>query len=148
MNLFLERFQYTPNSTVGRLSVDGVFQCFTLEPSTRPIGVKVVGKTSIPAGRYTVTIRNSARFNRLMPHVENVPGFDGIEIHWGNYPKDTEGCIIVGEAYTTDEVVCSMDAFNKFFPMLVGVQRMGAGIGLTIQDSPEKAQFLAESVGP
>ncbi len=147
MNLFLERFRYTSNSTIGRLSVDGMFQCFTLEPATRPLGVKIPGKTSIPAGRYSVTVRFSPRFGRLMPHIEEVPDFGGIEMHWGNFPKDTEGCVLLGEAYNEDTVLCSMDAFNKLFPMLYAVSRAESGIGITIQDDPQQQTLLAEIEG-
>jgi len=50
----------------------------------------------IPAGEYRVTVYQSPHFGRLMPLVEDVPGRSGIEIHWGNFVRDFEGCIGVG----------------------------------------------------
>ena len=80
--------------TEGRLYVDEVFECFTVEDALRP--VKVQNKTAIPKGTYEVIMSMSTRFKKVMPEVLNVPGFTGIRIHSGNSSKDTEGCIIVG----------------------------------------------------
>lgn len=33
-----------------------------------------------------------------VPGIENVPEFTDIEIHSGNFPKDTEGCLLVAES--------------------------------------------------
>jgi len=98
MVINLERFSFSPNSTIGRLAiVDGDYagyQCYTLEPQNINQSVK---PRAIPLGTYAVVLRTSPRFGRLMPHLENVPDFDGVMIHWGNFPRDTEGCILVGE---------------------------------------------------
>lgn len=51
---------------------------------------------SIPKGSYRVIINHSARFNKDLPLLLNVPGFEGIRIHTGNKVSDTEGCILVG----------------------------------------------------
>jgi Family of unknown function (DUF5675) len=50
----------------------------------------------IPAGEYCVVLYHSPHFARLMPLLEGVPGRSGIEIHWGNFVRDFEGCIGVG----------------------------------------------------
>ena len=80
--------------TEGRLYVDEVFECFTVEDAIRT--VKVQNKTAIPKGTYDVIMSMSTRFKKVMPEVLNVPGFTGVRIHSGNSSKDTEGCIIVG----------------------------------------------------
>lgn len=77
-------------------------ELFTLEDAVREVaglpvaGWKKPGVTAIPIGRYRIIIDHSARFNRDMPHVLNVPGFAGIRIHPGNTPVDTEGCLLLG----------------------------------------------------
>ena len=47
-------------------------------------------------GYYPVLITKSPRFGKWLPQVIGVPGYAGIRIHGGNYPKDTEGCILPG----------------------------------------------------
>jgi hypothetical protein len=80
--------------TTGTLFIDGVFRCFTLEDELRE--VKIKHETAIPAGTYPVEITQSARFNKALPILLNVPGFEGIRIHAGNTCEDTSGCVLVG----------------------------------------------------
>jgi hypothetical protein len=85
--------------TIGRMSIDGVYFCDTLEDKVRDLQTEVIvrGLTAIPAGRYNVILRKSPKFNRELPRLEGVPDFEGILIHRGNTAKDTSGCILVGE---------------------------------------------------
>ena len=91
-------------SVMGQLLINTFHECYTLEPA-KPI----------VAGTYDLTIRWSNHFQRLMPHVENVPGHAGIEIHWGNTSKDTELCTLVGSIMGLDFVGHSVDEFNALF---------------------------------
>lgn len=82
-------------TTLGVVFLDSRFYCFSLEDQIRE-GVKIPGETAIPAGRYEVRITWSPRFNRLLPEVLAVPGFEGIRLHPGNTIADTSGCILLG----------------------------------------------------
>jgi len=113
MNLVLKRLHKTENSTVGELTIDGLFQCYTLEDIERE--VKVKSETAIPKGTYKVIINRSNRFKRLLPLLIDVPGFEGIRIHSGNSNHDTEGCILVGETRSEDFIGKSRKAFNALF---------------------------------
>jgi hypothetical protein len=114
MNLQVDRKWLTPQSVCGELSVNGQFFCYTLEPPTR-----VEKPHTIPAGTYNVVIQPSARFQQNTPHVLGVPGFDGIEIHPGNYPHDTHGCCLVGETHSPDFVGNSRPIFANLMQKLM-----------------------------
>lgn len=113
MDLTLIRESSSTQSTMGKLMVDGVFECYTLEDVVR--ATKIAGETAIPAGTYKVIIDMSNRFKRLLPLVVDVPGFAGIRIHPGNTAKDTEGCILVGTSRSKDFVGNSRVAFDALF---------------------------------
>ena len=117
MNLTVKREDFSDARTIGRMSVDGVMLCWTLEDTVRT-GPKVYGKTAIPAGSYTVELTQSARFGRVMPLVCEVPGFEGIRIHPGNTAADTEGCILVGLGRAEDAVTGSRAAFDLLMAKL------------------------------
>lgn len=119
MELRINRFKYGTKSTVGKLFINGVFECYTLEDVVRKDGTKVDGQTAIPAQTYQVIIDDSTRFGRPMPHILRVQNFEGVRIHSGNTDADTEGCILLGTAMVNEDFISgSKDAFNAFFPKL------------------------------
>jgi len=105
----------TANSTPGVLEINGIFQCYTLEPRADQSQGKPF---CIPAGSYQVALEMSPKFGFVTPHVLNVPGFEAIEIHIGNYPRDTEGCLLVGETRSADMVGNSALAFESLMTLL------------------------------
>lgn len=116
MKLLLKRLHKTNNSTVGELSINGKFECYTLEDIERD--VKIPSKTAIPKGDYVVEISFSNRFKKEMPILLNVPNFEGVRIHSGNTAADTEGCILVGQTRGLDTVGKSRLAFAELFVKL------------------------------
>jgi len=102
MKLTLQRRESKAGATIGKLFIDGVFACHTLEDEIREIegqpveSWKVHGKTAIPAGAYSVTLEMSGRFGPDTLTINDVPGFKYIRMHAGNTAKDTEGCPLLG----------------------------------------------------
>lgn len=105
MELRLKRIARKPTYTIGRLYVDGQRFCDTIEDTDRglsqslPLSYNKAKKkqdiTAIPTGRYRVTLDvQSPRFSKksqyafckgYLPRLINVPAFDGVLIHCGNY---------------------------------------------------------------
>ena len=95
MNLTLTRTDLLSDRTLGILSTANRKLCDTLElPLTADAQHP---KCAIPAGTYALRITYSPRFKTMLPILINIPGRKGIRIHAGNTPKDSSGCILVGE---------------------------------------------------
>jgi hypothetical protein len=116
MELRLQRRKITDISCIGDLYIDGEKECFTLEDP--PKAEKIPGTTGIPAGRYRVIVDFSNRFQTKMPLLLGVPGFEGVRIHAGTTPADTEGCILVGDVEKSDWIEKSRIAFMRLFKKL------------------------------
>ena len=116
MKLFLNTTQALPDRTLGTLQIEGVPTIFhTLEDTLRPLGTKLSGTTCIPPGTYAIKSRFSPKFQKITPHLLNVPGFQFILIHSGNNPAHTQGCILVGlgadsktNTITQSRIACSI----------------------------------------
>lgn len=116
MEITIVRQFLSEKSTIGKLDVDGVFQCFTLEDAVRD--VKIPGSTAIDYGRYPVEVTFSNRFQRDLPLLVGVPNFSGVRIHPGNNANDTEGCILVGLDHGNNVIGRSREAFSLLFPLI------------------------------
>jgi len=131
MKIAVGRDIYSTLSVQGQLYLDDAHECFTLEPSVKTDGTK---PRAIPNGTFPLTIRWSWKFKRHVPHVENVPGFDAIEQHIGNFPEDTDACTLVGQVRGPQPnfIGRSLVAFTQL------MQKYLAVATLTNPDSPEQ----------
>lgn len=122
----LERRYKKQNYTIGKVFLNGIYFCDSLEDVDRGLddsmseeeikSKKVYGKTAIPTGRYEVIYTYSPKFRKHLPRLQNVKGFVGILIHALNKPEETEGCIGVGLNSVKGMITNSRwysDAINK-----------------------------------
>lgn len=123
--LRLIREVFKENFTLGQLSTPvGTF--FSCEDTFREVlgravaDWKIPGRTAIPMGNYRVIINFSQRFQKHLPLLLDVPGFQGIRIHAGNTHEDTEGCILIGNGRDVKRgaVTNSRAAMGLFQPAL------------------------------
>lgn len=142
MKIDLKRFEYGGTYTIGKLFIDGKYQCYALEDTVRELSGspvwawKVSGITAIPKGKYRVIIDYSNRFKKKLPHILDVPGFEGVRIHPGNSSENTEGCILLGTTWTGgDWIGQSRVAFDAFYVKLVSALSQSLVVTLHVGDS-------------
>src|SRR6266850_8077077 len=132
LELILQRTHFTSRSTCGELSVGERIGPYTLE---LPVKDGLPG-SAIPPGRYKVELSPSPKFMSSMdpwvqrfahqiPHINGIPHRSHILIHWGNYPDDTDGCILVGLTHDLDMVGESRKAFESLFTLIEEPARAG-----------------------
>lgn len=103
MRLTLTRHAATPWATLGVLMLENGASFATLEPPWR---LNMKGRSCIPLGSYRLERVPSPLVRRLtanaMRHAWHVVGVDNrssILIHPGNFPGDTQGCILPGDRH-------------------------------------------------
>jgi hypothetical protein len=90
-HLTLQRVKQDDFATYGEwYSEKGRRECVSLEPPAHG------EHPCIPAGEYICERRHSAAHHGIVFGVLDVPGRSDIEIHVGNLPCDTLGCILLG----------------------------------------------------
>ncbi len=141
MRLQLQRDERCEKGTTGSLLVDDEPFCVTLEPADSVFGA---AHPCIPVGAYRVEIGYSPRFQRQMPHIVDVPGREGILIHWGNYVENTEGCVLVGSSKTTRPdgglaVWNSRSTFNNLYQKIQTAQIEGVSLTIYCPQAPDAA---------
>ena len=140
MIITLRRIAMKDTYTIGKLYIDGVYFCETVEDKDRGLDDsmeesvikerKVYGETAIPLGTYKVEITYSPKFKKNLPLLYNVKGFEGIRIHSGNTAKDSLGCIIVGKNKKVGMVLDSRSTMTKLMKILTNTKE---NIWLTIR---------------
>lgn len=65
MKIELLRISSDQDSTLGRMAINGVAECVTVEDQ-RQDGPKVRGETRIPAGTYAIKLKDQSRFDAAM----------------------------------------------------------------------------------
>lgn len=90
--MVLTRHSFRDDCTRGTLIINqDVFE--TLEPVRRTDGLK---PRCIPPEKYKVVLEYSKKFDKILPELKGVPGFDEVKIHRGNYTHETDACILPG----------------------------------------------------
>lgn len=125
----LVRSQNRADGIFSRLFNDhGVPQCYTLEHSYANLDGTFSPK--IPNGQF-ICVRGMHQLASMSSPFETfeitgVPNCTGILIHWGNWDRDSSGCILVGNAVVTQDdgtemIVNSKNTFEDFMNSMDGI---------------------------
>ena len=153
MELKLKRIFKGDKYTIGNLFINGKKFCDTLEdtdrgldasmPVSKIMTLKKFGITAIPKGTYEVVMNVvSAKFSKYkqytfcggrVPRLLNVPGYDGVLMHIGNKPEDTDGCILVGKNTVKGMITSSTETFMSFYKILEDASKRNEEIHITIE---------------
>lgn len=143
-------FDEDADSTRSKFYFNGELMGYGIEDEYRE--VKVKGETRIPNGTYIIGFRHSPKFSgsyyrdgdgniiraskrntealKKRFHSEHeliwvldVPGFEYILWHWGNYESNTDGCYLVGSSLFVDSkrgraVGGSRDKYEEIYPII------------------------------
>lgn len=154
MDLCLKRIAKKNGYTIGKLYINNVYFCDTLEDADRGLDAsmpleelkrrKLAHITAIPTGKYQITMDvispklSRSKFYKQfgggrVPRLLNVPAFDGILIHCGNTAKDTDGCILVGTNRVVGMVLDSKIQYTNLYPLLEATARRKEKIFINVQ---------------
>ena len=156
MRLSLKRIAKREKYTIGRLYIDGIYLCDTLEDTDRRLDSsmnvntikekKVYGETAIPAGEYEITLDVvSPKFSKYkfymntckgkLPRLLDVKGFEGVLIHCAEGYKGAEllqGCIGVGKNTIVGGLTDCKNTFVKLYKELNSAKERGEKIYICI----------------
>ena len=154
MKLLVDRKWKKDTYTIGRLYIDGIYFCNTLEDKDRGLtqtdplskiqSTKVYAETAIPTGTYEIQMNVlSPKYSTYtwyknlckgyMPRLKNVPGFQGILIHPGNTALDSAGCLLVGKNSKVGQLTDSKNTFAKLYKKMKAAYDKGQKIEITIK---------------
>ena len=153
MNITIKRIFKGDKYAIGKLYVNGIYECDTLEDTDRGLtqdmplseiqSKKVYGETAIPTGTYKIDMntvspkfkdRSWAKFcGGKLPRLIDVPGYSGVLIHVGNKPADTLGCILVGDNKIKGQVINSTSTFQELYSLMLKAKVAGEEITITIE---------------
>lgn len=144
MKLTIKRTITRNSYTLGKLYIDGVYFCDTLEDRDRGLtqnmsveqikSMKVPGETAIPKGTYRVTLDVvSPKFSKYpfymqtcegkLPRLIDVKGYEGVLIHVADGPKRDsllQGCIGIGNLSAEEYLMNGKKVFVELYNKLKG----------------------------
>ena len=144
MKLTIKRTITRNSYTLGKLYIDGVYFCDTLEDKDRGLTqdmnigqiqlLKINGETAIPKGIYKVTLDViSPKFSKYpfymetckgkLPRLIDVKGYEGVLIHVADGPKRDsliQGCIGVGNLSAEEYLMNGKKVFAELYNKLKG----------------------------
>jgi hypothetical protein len=148
----LTRFHFGAQRTFGTFEMfrenKSIFKGYTCEDTVRGDGNpdtvkqwKIPEVSAIPYGKYTCKHFVTEDRGDIWL-VMNVPGFDGILIHSGNYESNTKGCLLLGESVDEKYTMIrnSKVTVKKFMQLLADYGNNDFVLEITKESTPVAAK--------
>lgn len=123
-----------PDATVGSISINKCFECYSREGGIRSDGLFVAGD-ALPPGRYNLSIAWSSRFGMKLPFVASTNSRMlriGAWIHPGHPREAAAGTILLGQEQAGRVIRRTLPAFDAFFAKVCEAKDAGEAIDLEI----------------
>lgn len=131
MDLVLTRTRSREDGIFGILKANDLsFQCVTLEHAYEDVDKGFLPK--LQPGEY-MCVRGPHRLHNMTSNfitfeITGVTGHTNILFHWGNYNKDSEGCVLLGDTIATSSneegmITSSRRTFSEFMKVQDGVAK-------------------------
>lgn len=137
VTLTLHRLSRNAYATFGTLADAEERQlCVTLE---RPWVDNEHTVSCIPAGTYQASRYHSPKRGYDVWLLDSVPNRDMIEIHVGNVPSDTDGCILVGTHFGETDKGYGIIESKKAFDLLMQATKDADTLAVTVLEPVQVA---------
>jgi hypothetical protein len=125
------------NCTIGTIGVNNASLAASLELPWKDNEQNV---SRIPAGRYSTILRYDHK-DAWRLELTDVPGHANIQIHMGNWPTDSHGCILIGKVWKGGcKVEQSADAYDALKLAFYGTSSPDSTpdrqVVVSVQDAP------------
>ena len=94
---------------------------------------KIKGRTAIPTGTYAVRLYDSPKHGADTLELVGVPGYQHVQVHQGNLPEHTEGCLLIGLSRTASEVTRSRLACDWLKATAVPILKAGGSVTVEVR---------------
>ncbi len=146
MKITINRTSVNSHSITGELYVDGKFICYTLELPYRDNKSSV---SSIPAGNYGGNLRYD-HTDKWRIELTGTESRKNIQIHTGNAPEHTEGCILVGKNVfpsqnrVSDSQVAYKELMKAFYGTSLAVMTPDVTIDIEITSATDYLKHVGQ----
>lgn len=141
---WLLRNEFYSDRTIGIMlapfvyGIDNFFRNMYATLELKCYGLNIPNESAILEGIYKMSLYESPARHATVVLLHDVPGRDMIELHVGNYPKDTKGCILVGSEVEGEDNMRAVSGSAVAMVDLIGLVRKVIELGyepwLSIKD--------------
>lgn len=140
MKIELIRDNVINNSQFGKLYIDNVYQCETLENASTLIPCSTFKLGLRTSGGWYEKEKNKKRYKsfRGIIEIQGVPDRKYILFHPANKPSELKGCIAPGKSRSNDNIFSSRLAYYPLYTQICDLLSVGKNVSIEIREKFKK----------